>query len=357
VAIGGNGTVETSNLVAIGQPSLSYLNSDLVVSNQTSSTSGNCLGPSLAYVKDSPEDFGATPSTIGDQVFWESPDIFLVPQGTPVDLTAVSSETTITPGANFDVWVRVHNDLGCSDVTGVKTLAYLADPSALSVQWSPITGMQYVGNNGSSTGVTVPAGGEALIGPLPYTAPTTGFGNGHKCILAAIEGNSEPAPANSSDAPDSNQVAQRNMQFVGQCEYPLSNATTSAGSAQITLSVTPTTGPTPSLTGLPDVEATFDDGDSSWYNVWQTATGSGTTYSVTHSSSANTTTVRLGAFSVALAPVPLAAGQTRNMTAVINPGSGTLTLQIEGTLTGPGNQTLVTNGGSCVSTAPIIKIQ
>lgn len=355
VAIGGNGTVETSNLVPIGQPSLSYLNSDLVVSNQTSTTSGNCLGPSHAYVQDSPEDFGATPSTIGDQVFWESPDIFLVPHGTPVDLTAVSTETTITPGGNFDVWVRVHNDLGCSDVDNVKTLTYLADPSALSVQWTPITGTQYVGDNGSSTGVTVPAGGEALIGPLPFTAPTTGLGDGHKCVLAAIEGNGEPAPANSSDAPDSNQVAQRNMQFVGPCAYPLSNATTSAGNAQITLSVTPITGTPPSLTALPDVEATFDDADSSWFNVWQSAPGNGTTYSVTHSSSANTSTIRLGTFSVALAPVPLSAGQTRNMTAAINPASGSLTLQIEGTLTGPGNQVLVTNGGSCVATAPVIQ--
>jgi len=355
VATGGNGTIETSNLIATGPPTLSYLNSDLVVSNQTSTTSGNCLGPSHAYVQDSAEDFGATPSTIGDQVFWESPDIFLVPHGTPVDLTAVSTETAITPGGSFDVWVRVHNDLGCSDVTGVKTLAYLADPSALSVQWSPITGGAYVGDNLSSTGVTVPSGGEALIGPLPFTAPSSGIGNGHKCILAAIEGDSEAAPANSSDAPDSNQVAQRNMQFVGPCAYPLTNATTSAGNAQITLSVTPITGTAPSLTALPDVEATFDDADSSWYNVWQSQAGVGTTFSVTHNSGANSTTVRLGAFSVALNPVPLGASQTRNMTGVINPGSGSLTLQIQGTLTGPANQVLVTNGGSCVASTPVIQ--
>ena len=170
------GTLETNNLIGIGSVSLSYLNPDLAISNFAASTSGSCLGPSHAYVKDSAEDFGATPSTIGNQVFWESPDIFLVPHGTPVDLNAASTETTITPGGMFDVWVRLHNDLGCSDVTNAKTLVYLADPSALSIQWSPITGMQYVGNNLSSTGVTVPAGGQALIGPLPFTAPTSGIG-------------------------------------------------------------------------------------------------------------------------------------------------------------------------------------
>lgn len=353
VFIGGIGTIETNNLTAIGTPSLSYLNSDLAVSNITATTSGSCLGPSHAYVKDSSEDFGATPSTIGNQVFWESPDIFLVPHGTPVDLNAVSTETTITPGGQFDIWVRLHNDLGCSDVTNAKTLVYLADPSALSIQWSPVTGMQYVGDNLSTTGVTVPAGGQALIGPLPFTAPTTGIGTGHKCILAAIEADGEGPPANSTDAPDSNQVAQRNVQFVAPCVYPLTNGTTSNGTAQITLTVTPNTGTTPSLTGSPDVEVTFDDSDSSWFNVWNTQTGNGTTFSVTHNGGANSTTVRLGAFSVALNPVPLSASQTRNATGSINPTSGTLTLQIAATLTAGGQ--VVNNGGSCTASAPVIK--
>jgi hypothetical protein len=353
-SIGGIGTVETNNLTAIGTPSLSYLNADLAVSNITATTSGTCLGPSHAYIKDSPQDFGVTPSTIGNQVFWESPDIFLVPHGTPVDLNAVSTETTITPGGQFDIWIRLHNDLGCSDVTGAKALVYLADPAALSIQWAPITGMQYVGNNLGSTGVTVPAGGQALIGPLPFTAPTTGIGAGHKCLLAAIEADSEGPPSNSTDAPDSNQVGQRNVEFVSPCVYPLTNATTSNGNVQLTLSVTPNTGTTPSLTGFPDVEVTFDDADSSWFNVWNTQAGNGTTFSVTHNGGTSSTTVRLGAFSVALNPVPLSASQTRNAKGIINPTSGgTLTLQIAGTLTA-GTQ-VVNNGGSCVATAPVIQ--
>jgi hypothetical protein len=354
VGISALGTIETNNLTNVGSPSVTYLNSDLAMSTVTGTTSGSCLGSSHAYVKDSAEDFGATPSTIGNQVFWESPDIFLVPHGTPVDLNAVSSETVLTPGAQFDIWVRAHNDLGCSPVTGAKALVYLADPSALSIQWNSITGGNYVGNNGSSTGVTVPAGGQALIGPLPFTAPTTGIGNGHKCLLAAIEADGEPASANSSDAPDSNQVAQRNVQFIGPCQYPMTNATTSNGNVQITLTVTPNTGTVPSLTALPDVEATFDDADSSWFNVWNSQTGKGTTFAVSHSGSS--TTVRLGAFSVPMNAVPLAAGQTRNATANINPMSGgTLTLQIAAALKDSGGNTLVTNGGSCTQTVPVIQ--
>ena len=353
-SLGALGTIETNNLTSTDTPTVTYLNSDLAETSVLATTSGSCLGQSHAYVKDSVADFGATPSTIGNQVFWESPDIFLVPHGTPVDLNAVASETVLTPGGQFDIWLRVHNDLGCSAVTGAKALVYLADPSALSTQWSSITGGNYVGDGGSSTGVSVPAGGQALIGPLPFTAPTSGIGTGHKCLLAAISADGEPAPANSSDAPDSNQVAQRNVQFIGPCQYPVTNATVSNGNVQITLTATPNTGTTPSLTGAPDVGATFDDADSSWFNVWSSQAGKGTTFAVSHSG--NTTTVRLGAFSVAMDPVPLNAGRTRTLTANIDPVSGdTLTLQIAATLKDLSGNTLVTNGGSCTQSAPIIR--
>jgi hypothetical protein len=355
VYVGGTGTAETNDLTAVGTPTLSYLNADLQVSNVTATTSGACLGPSLGYVKDSPQDFGATPSTLGNQVFWESPDIFVVPHGTAVDVNAVSTETTVTPGSQYDVYVRVHNDLGCSVVTGVKTLVYLADPSALSVQWSSITGNNYVGNNMSSSGVNVPSGGQALIGPLPFTAPTTGIGNGHKCLLAAIEADGEPAPVNSTDAPNSNQVAQRNLEFVSPCVFQLTNGTSSNGNVQITLTVTPNSNTPPSLTVSPDVEVTFDDSDSSWFNVWNSQAGNGTAFAVTHNSGANSTTVRLGAFSMVLNPVPLTAGQSRNATGNINPTSGTLTLQLGATLTNSGGQVLANNGGSCTATAVVIQ--
>jgi hypothetical protein len=353
--VGSNGTVETNNLISVAPATLNYLNPDLEVGNVTASTSGTCLGSGHAYIKDSSQDFGATPSTLGNQVFWESPDIFVVPHGTAVDTNATSSETAITPGSQYDVYVRVHNDLGCSDVTGVKSLVYLADPSALSVQWDSITGGIYVGNNMNATGVSVPAGGQTLIGPLTFTAPATGIGNGHKCLLAAIEADGEPAPAVSTDAPDSNQVGQRNLQFTGPCVFQLTNGTTSDGNVRISLTATPNSNTPPSLTFSPDVEATFDDADSSWFNVWTAQTGNGTTFAVTHNSGTNSTTVRLGAFGVTLDPVPLGAGQSRNETGNINPTNGTLTLQMGAILTDAGGTMLAQNGGSCTVTANILQ--
>lgn len=213
----------------------------------------------------------------------------------------------------------------------------------------------YVGDNGGATGVSVPAGGQALIGPLPFTAPTSGIGNGHRCILAAIKADSESAPANPDDAPDSNQVAQRNIEFASPCIFPLTNGTSQDGSAQITLTATPNTGAQPSLMALPDIEVTFDDSDSSWFNAWKTQSGASTTFQVTHSGSA--TTVRLGDFSVALNSVPLAAGQSRNATGTTTLPSGyptAVTLQIAATLTetnGSGT-VMVQNGGSCVTEPP-----
>jgi hypothetical protein len=349
--IGSEGTIETNNLSNIGQPTLAWPNADLAVSNVTATTSGSCLGPSHAYVQDNATDFGATPSNLGGQVFWESPDIFLVPHGTTVDLTSVSTETLLTPNTQFDVYVRVHNDLGCSNVTGAKAQVFLADPSALSAQWDPITNMEYVGDNMSSTGVTVPQGGEALIGPLTFTAPSTG---GHKCLLADIEADGESAPTNYSDTAGANQVAQRNIQFGGTCEYPLTNGTTGSGTLALTLTVTPPLGDGPILTGTPDVEFTFDDSDSSWYSVWSTQNGVGAFFTVTHNSSAGTTTVRLGVPGLTLNSVPLAAGASRNVTgtASLTAGAPAATLQIAATLTDSGGNTIASNGGSCNFPAP-----
>ena len=148
-----------------------------------------------------------------------SPDLFVVPRGTVVDVNAVSTETTVTPGFNTMFMC------GC-----ITILA--AQPLRASRPWSiwpilrrfPSSGIPSrattdVGNNISATGVSVPAGGQALIGPLTFTAPATGIGSGHKCLLAAIEADGQPAPANSTDAPNSNQVGQRNLQFVSPCVF------------------------------------------------------------------------------------------------------------------------------------------
>src|SRR5262249_16004030 len=150
-----------------------------------------------------------------------------------VSVDGVSTETLVTPGNTFDVYVRVNNDFGCKPVTHAKALAYIADPSALSTPWVSITDGQYVGGN-SNARITLPAGQRALIGPVTFTAPMVA-GDGHKCLLAAIEADGEPGPANTTDPLASFQVGQRNIQFSN-CAFPVTNATTSSGTVTFTLS-------------------------------------------------------------------------------------------------------------------------
>jgi hypothetical protein len=213
----------------------------------------------------------------------------------------------------------------------------------------------YVGDNSSMTGVKVLAGKEALIGPIHFTAPMTGIGDGHRCILAAIMADGEHAVDDATvfRAPDSNQVAQRNIQFTS-CAYPLTNATTSNGSLILTLSV-PTTETEPSLTGLPDIEVVFDDADSSWFRDWMSQAIDEGTFTVTHDDGAGTTTVRLGAYSVVLDSVELDAGESRTAAGIFKlvPGAS-VSLQIAGNLTDDNDEStvLAENGGTCQFTAP-----
>jgi hypothetical protein len=355
-------TAESNNLCLVGQPTpLVAADTNLVWSENLFSTScsgppgtqvGTCISSAnRIFVKTSEEDTGVRPINLGTEPFWESPDLFLVPAGSPVSVDGASTETLVSPGEDFDVYVRVNNDFGCNPVTGAKALVYLADPSALSVTWDSISNGQYRGStlpNVNLDGVTVPSGGRALIGPFRFTAPTTNLGNGHRCILAAIEADGEPGPNETTDPLGSFQVAQRNLQFSN-CEIPLTNATTSSGNVTLTLTAS---GATPSLTGMNNLSVTFDDPNGTWAAVWVAGTGSGVAYQVM--AVGGQTTVRLGHTSVALDPVPLAAGQSVTGTAAVSlgPEQPTTTLQVGATLTDSGGNALVGNGVSCVGMAP-----
>ena len=173
----------------LADPSVGYPNADLAVTSMTATTTGGCLGTGHAYCEDSVSDFGATPSTWARGLLGE-PDIFLVPMAAPVTLDAVRPNDHHARREVRHLCAGSQH-LGCSDVDNVKALVYLADPAALSIQWSPVTNGQYVGNNGSADRGDCAGDGDALIGPLTFTAPTTGLGNGHRCILAAIQANGE----------------------------------------------------------------------------------------------------------------------------------------------------------------------
>lgn len=336
-------TAENTNLCQVGSPvPLAALSADLVSTQYLRANPCECLpGGDRAFVRTVADDTGNRPLNIGVQPFWESPDIFVVPQGAAVDLNAVSTQTLVTPGNSYDAYIRVNNDFGCDPVTGVKALVYLANPSALSVEWASVTGGQFVSDANDPNGVTIPAGGRALIGPLSFTAPASGYGNGDRCVMAAILADGEPAPANTTDPTASYQVAQRNLQFED-CAYPLTNATTSNASLQIALSVA---GVTPSTSGSTDIEMTFDDPLGLWLRAWQP--GAGAAYTVT--SSNGKTTVRLGQPSILLAPVTLGAGASVSAVGTLTfLGTSNATLRLAATLRDAAGNVLVANGGSCV---------
>jgi hypothetical protein len=372
-------TAENSNLAYVDCPAMNvfapplnvattgnnlnevFLNPHLAVANYLLSTAptGGALGPSHAFVRDNDNDHGAIPSTLNGAVFYESPDIFLVQHNAPVDVNGTSSDALITPGLLYDLWVRVNNELGCNSVPGVQALVYVADPTVGLAPWDQgkVTNGEYWGDSAQQSGssITVPAGGKALVGPFTWQAPEGS--TPHKCILAAIKATNEPAPVDTSDAPGSNQVAQRNIQ-VQDCDYGLTNATTSDASVQLTLTVTPNT-VVLGLTGSANnVSVSIDDEDSSWLGVWtnQLQANPGAGFAVSHVD--NKTIVRVGVPSVVLDVVTLPAGQTR--TVLTNPiaANGTpdtvnARLQVGAVVTYITEASVqsVSNGGTCQFTA------
>ena len=352
---------------APGQPVQSCLINDACPDPAT------CVpGTSHVFVRSTDEDTGSRPINFGTQPFWESPDVFIVPHQQTVSVDSVASDIILTPGNQYDAWIRVHNELGCDPVTNVQARVFLADPQALSTPWTDgeITGGSYL----PTTGVTVPAGQAGMLGPFTFTAPTTGFGDGHRCVLADIIANSEPAPANLFDPLSSYQVAQRNLQF--DCSYQLTNGTTHNGNLQLVLEVR-TVDPTqdaviPSVSVGPYASVSFDDPGATWANIWSAQLSSadagapadagrcndagipvaaGAPFTVT--ASGGTTTVQLNQRAVALHAVPLPAGATH--TASPNlwglPVGVTARLSLQARLTdATTGATLVANGGSCQST-------
>ncbi len=96
----------------------------------------------------------------------------------------------------------------------------------------------------------------------------------------------------------------------------------------------------------PDVEITFEDPDASWYAVWERESDNGTAYSVVNTD--DTTTVRLGATQVTLAPVRLAACEERRPRArIVAPWGIERHLDMLATLQGPAETPVSIVNGSC----------
>jgi hypothetical protein len=182
------------------------------------------------YLRDRLGDTGAVPSNAGGEPWWESPDIFIVPAGTPVDINSGAVQTLVTANTPYDVYVRVHND-SCQAISDVRVQVLSADPSAINAVFTAITpdGM-WVGDPDNPAHDDVAAGGAALIGPFGWMpTPAEASGDGHRCLIASITAAADALdPANRFDAPAFNNVTQRNLR-VDSCNFQVTNATSSDG--------------------------------------------------------------------------------------------------------------------------------
>jgi hypothetical protein len=351
---------ETNNLALVATPALAFPNNNLAVTEVLASTnSGACLSgvPNHLFIRDNDGDNGGVPSNVGGIPFWESPDIFVVPQGSAAPgLNDVPADYQLTAGQPYNVFLRVHNDYGCNAVTGpISVFIDGANPDLGFANWLPVTPGAATGQYttfGTAGATIVPAFGAAIIGPFPWT-PSAG---GHKCLLAAIAAGNETPPPASATAPvlppayGSNQIAQRNLQIGSACSYNLTNTTANSVNLSLGVSVTPAT-PAPGSSGGPAISLTFADASSAFFNAYNGQTG----ITVTHSGS--TTTVVLNTSYIALHNVPLPAGQSPSVSIFITPAANATppSVDISSLLTDPKTRNIVQmNGGTCTSTGVVI---
>jgi hypothetical protein len=339
-------TLETNNLHIVGQPSpLRSITEDLVYTQYLATTDGTCRTSSAQlFVRDSATDLGIVPSNAGNEPFWESPDIFVVPSGQPVDKDAIATEAIMSPGQTYDIYVRVNNDFGCTPIQSARALVRLSNPAALSSDWMDITGGNYFGD------VEVPPGESALIGPISWTAPDIGNGDGHKCLLAAVTAEGQPVPVNTFDAPGDRQVAQRNVQ-ISDCSFPLQNSTGHDGNVEVILTVD---GPTPSLSSSDVLAVRFYDPNNVLVAVW--GAGAGSDYSVTDDG--DWAIVRIGNNGVKLPLVwfPDGAVVQAEGASIRSQGSSRATVRLSAKLETPDGSFSLQNGASCeVDGAGIIR--
>ena len=190
------------------------------VHNSATAFDQNAVQPD-SYVRDNTSDIGALPSTLGDLPFWTSPDIIILPEGSPTPPinSDFAGTAQVTSGTPYDVYVRVHNDR-CNTNRSVSTKVYSANPSMIidQSQWVELTGGGFVGN------VDVAAGGKALLGPFSWTPTDTeaSSNEGHRCMLAHITSADDPLTAFPDVVKDNNNIAQRNLQ-VGLTSFSIYN--------------------------------------------------------------------------------------------------------------------------------------
>jgi hypothetical protein len=200
-------------------------------------------------------------------------------------------------------------------------------------------------------GFVAACGGIAVM-PADDTAAASGAGGASGDGAGGGGGACEPPPPPSPTVPDGggcyvNDMGTGWVAIPCGCELWLENTSPTPVTADVQLAVTPPD-QVPSLTGALDVEIAFEDPDASWYATWTQQPGSGEAFVV--SNEGGKTNVRMGQSSVALAPVPLAACETRKAAAVVVPGSNfTASLSMHAVLDGA---VTTTTDGTCSNPPP-----
>jgi hypothetical protein len=230
---------------------------------------GGFVGPADAYVRDNSDDVGALPSTLGGKPFWESPDIFIMPQGLEPGVNP--PQTLLEANVTYDVYLRVHND-SCQTVNGVKAQIYSANPSMIvdTSQWSWVT---TAGQWLPASGVTLAPGETKFVGPFQWTpdAVVATTNQGHRCMLAKIDASNDPI--GSAGVPDNNNIAQRNVQF-GNTSFRIENP--DSQSARIDTEMRCSGVPMSTSGTVLELKTAYD---STLYEAWKNASGATVTIS------------------------------------------------------------------------------
>lgn len=186
-------------------------------------------GPVIA--KDHPTDAGQVPSTPNGEVFWQSPDILVLPQGGALPTDPDAAVTTgLVAGETYDVYVRAHNT-GCQSATGVQAQIWSANPATGFSDASPVGGV--------TPAVSIAGGGHAYLGPIPWTitlADLDDLNEGHRCLLAKVGTPSDPItgsenPQTFNPALDE-RIIQRNVQ-TSNLYFAIKNTGAAAASSEL----------------------------------------------------------------------------------------------------------------------------
>ena len=209
------GVYEVSVLASDQAGNRASLSRFVTVNNSGCPADASTITPD-AFVRDWEGDVGQMPSNLGNEPFWSSPDILVVPAGAAVAVDSSPGEVRVAAGASYDVYVRIHNER-CVPVQGVRARVFSVDPSLVLDErdfvWITPPG-QFVGDGAHPGGIDLAAGAVALLGPLRWTPSTeeASVYGGHRTIVALVDAATDPVRPGAVDVPGDDNVAERSLQ-------------------------------------------------------------------------------------------------------------------------------------------------